>query len=538
MISHFYSLLRLICLILCIILLGLGQLAWSTDYYVTAKGSDMADGQSAVVKNQLGTSGPFATLRPLSQLTFQEGDRIFLACGERFQGPLRLSLQNKPTGTLTISQYGSCSTKERPVIHGRSLVELEGSGRALRSIKMEGPVVQVFSGNSPIPRARFPESGYLILPENAISSNDRIPVIQSLRGKKLAGASVYARTQEWFIEEKTIVSEDGVIEGDFRYPLRPKSGFYLAGKAWMIGEGSGWAYDYDSKTLHVRTWSVEPIAVVLSGHLLQIEGKGSVSIKGVALDSAGGDAINLKLDGMVKIDDVLITRSVGNGVAVFGSPQVQITNSHIEDSGLDGIFFAEVAQALVNHNMVVNSGIYLGPRSSLAAINAHRTQSATINENEVLRSAYIGIRVAGDARVHGNIVKSACLFLSDCGAIYTWRRGSNDLRAPVVISRNTVIDVVGDTTVKFGVFDYFSGIYLDEWTRATTVRDNIVVNSGQGIYLHNARGNIVEGNYIFGARHLAIVEKDDAPELAGAEYVKPEVLNIFINNLEVGGGDR
>lgn len=501
----------------------------AADYFVSSKGSDSFNGLASVLASREGSIGPFATLEPLSKLNLQHGDRIFLACGEQFQGPVRLALQSTLPGTLSITRYGDCPASERPVVDGRILIEaFTGSGQQL--IRQKKTVVQVFKGDVPLPRARFPKNAYLIFPSNTVNAVDRIPKDLSLNGKDLSGAVLHARTQEWLIEERKVKNAENQLDSPLQYPLRPKAGAYFTGKAWMLGEDEGWAFDDAAQTLHVRNKSEKPVSVAYAGALLQIEGRGSVSVSGIAFHAAGGDGINLKLDGDVNINDVAIKHASGNGITIAGSSYAQITNSRIEDTAQDGIFFAEVKKAVVRRNKIANAGLYLGPSVSLAAINAHRTDSATIEENEVIRSAYIGIRFAGDAQIRSNVVDSACLYLADCGAIYTWRRGVNDVRPSVEISGNSVIDVKGDTSVKFGVFDYFSGIYLDEWTRATSVIGNVIVNAEQGIYLHNARGNVVEGNYILGARGDALREKDDASILVGQIPMHQEVPNKLANN--------
>ena len=73
------------------------------------------------------------------------------------------------------------------------------------------------------------------------------------------------------------------------------------------------------------------------------------------------------------------------------------------------------------------------------------------------------------------------------------------------------VGVGGDTSVKFGVNDYFAGIYLDEWTRRTEVRGNLLINVAQGIYLHNAFDNAVAGNLVLGQRAQPLLELVDPP---------------------------
>lgn len=501
--------------------------ASAADYYVSSQGRDDYDGLAPTAG--LGATGPFATLARLTKLNLQHGDRIFLACGQRFQGPVRLALNSTLPGVLTITRFGTCQSDDRPVIDGRVPLPATG-GPGLKSLVTAEPVAQVFDGDMPLPRARFPANKYLVYPATVTSAIDRLPADPTLSGKDLAGAIVHARTQEWIIEERLVKTSAGQLDAPLQYPLRHKAGAYLTGKVWMIGAEDGWAYDRSSQTLHVR--SKAELTGSLVAPLLQITGRGAVAISGLAFFAAGSDAINLKLDGVVNISEVAIRYAAENGIAIAGASFVQITNSTIQDTSRDGIFFAEVKRVVVRRNVVTNAGLYLGPSVSLAAINAHRTDAATIEENEVKRSAYIGIRFAGDARIRGNLVEASCLYLADCGAIYTWRRNAADIRPPVEVSGNAIVDVDGDTSVKFGVTDYFSGIYLDEWTRATTVVGNVIINAGQGVYLHNARGNVVEGNYVLGVRGVALPEKDDAPELLNPGSTRKEVPNrIGMNTL-------
>jgi hypothetical protein len=65
--------------------------------------------------------------------------------------------------------------------------------------------------------------------------------------------------------------------------------------------------------------------------------------------------------------------------------------------------------------------------------------------------------------------------------------------------------------VKFGVNDYFSGVYLDEWTRRAEVRGNLLLDVAQGIYLHNSFDNRVADNLVLGARAQPLLELVDPP---------------------------
>lgn len=475
---------------LCMALL-LARPALAADYHVSASsGRDTLDGRSATVR---GDSGPFATLQALQGLRLMDGDRILLRCGERFAGPLRLKLTLGDSGTLTIAGRGDCARK--PVIDGRS-VPLPSAAGGRMSLSVPTAVAQVFAADTPLPQARFPASGLRLMPAGTRIAQDVLPDAAALTGRPLAGARLHARTHEWFVEERAIADDAGRLAEPLRYPLRPKTGYQLSGKAWMLGEGPGWAWDASEGRLHVRAPAGAALAMVPEGPLLEVTGRGSLVLQGLALTAAGGDAVRSTLNGEVRIEGVDIRRAVGNGVSIAGARSAEVVRSTIEDVGLDAVFFAEVRRVLVRGNVVRNAGLYAGLRPALAAINAHRTDAATVEDNLVERSAYHGIRFAGDALIRRNTVVQSCLLLSDCAALYTWRRNATDVRPHSKVTGNLVIGVAGDTSVKLGVNDWFVGIYLDEFTSDVEVSGNVLAGVNQGIYLHNAWAVDVRGNLV------------------------------------------
>lgn len=477
----------------------------ATDYFVSASdGNDQFDGRKA---DPVGFSGPFATLKPLQSLTLRHGDKVLLKCGERFAGPLNIALSSTDGGELLLASYGDCSNRPKPLITGKIPFLAKANGQ-IQQIKDTGPIEQIYADDAALDRARFPSQGYWIIPDGAQPLKTGLAPFAPKIGRPLQGAKINARTEEWFIEERNIRDTDGQFDAPLQYPLRPKNGFYLSGKSWMVGEKNAWAYDSTERQLTVRA----PVDTVLSkvppGNLIQASGSGSLTINSLQLEAAGGDAVNTRLDGIVSIKDVTIKRATGNGIAIAGAKNAFIVNSTIADVGLDAIFFAETKRVFVRRNHISNAGMFGAPRPSLAAINAHRTDSATIEENIVENSAYIGIRFSGDARIRNNYVAQSCLTLSDCAGIYTWRRNPQDRRPFSEVVGNIVNGARGDTSIKLGVNDYFTGIYLDDFSNEILVANNIIVDVNQGIYLHNAYANEVKNN-IVRARNVTILDAAD-----------------------------
>lgn len=451
----------------------------------------------------------------LARRVLADGDRVLLHCGERY-APLRLRTQGG--GTVRVEPVAACPAAQppvfdgrRPLTGGRSGTEIAAGNAGRRSFAQAEAVTQVFAGDQPLPRARHPANGYLLLDARTLASAAALPKDIAFDPTALAGATLLARTQEWLIEIRQIQADGRSFDTPLTYPLRPKAGVFFTGKAWMLGTGTGWADDRSTKTLTVQAAGTDLLSASVDGPLLQVHGSAGVAVRGVHFFAAGGNAVDIKSAGVVVVSDLVIKFAAGNAIAVAGARLAQVARVVVDACGGDGVFFAEVARAEVRDSTVLGAGLLHGAGPALAAINAHRTDAAVIERNRVARSGYIGIRVSGDALVQGNRIADSCISMSDCAAIYTWRRGRDDHRAPLRILGNLVLGAGGDTSVKFGVNDYFSGIYLDEWTRRTEVRGNLLVGVAQGIYLHNSFDNVVTGNLVLGARAHPVLELVDAP---------------------------
>jgi parallel beta-helix repeat protein len=477
---------------------------------VSPDGDDAASGLAAAAQ---GADGPFRSLQRLESIGLRDGDQVRLRCGQHFSGPLSLRLVGAGKVPVVVAPYGDCADGQKPLIDGRQPVSMVAGAAGLATLQAEVAVTQVFFDGTAVAPARFPRDGYAFFPAGTVAGPDRVPLdaLPPLPGlQALQGARAIVRTQEWLIEERELRDASGRVAPPLEYPARPKTGAYFTGKAWMLGSGDGWAYDADSKLLSVRNPSGRAVSVAYEAPLLRAEGKGALTIGDLAFEGAGGNAIDIHVAGAVRLERVEVRHSAGNAIAIAGTPSATVVDSVIDGAARDGIFFAEVGRAEVSHTDVFGAGTWMGPRPALAAINAHRTDAALIEDNHVRDSGYIGIRVSGDAKVRRNLLENTCRMISDCAAIYTWRRNVRDIRPPLEISGNLIVGVVGDISVKLGVIDYFSGIYLDEFTRKTTVRNNVIAGAAQGIYLHNSVDNTVSGNLIVGARQRTLLLGIDA----------------------------
>lgn len=501
--------------------------AFAATYYVDAKlGRDGASGLRAEID---GAEGPLRSLAAVSRLTLFPGDEVLLKCGQTFQGPLRIKTQNRGgEGSLRLAAYGPCDSAGAPVVSGVApLGPGEDIGKGLRRWPVSARVAQIRVGDQTLPQARHPARGYHIWSRDGASDDPASSLAQMAGGRDVAGAQAWVRTQEWYLEERRVRRARRGLELDrnFEYPIRKGVGIYLTGKAWMIGAEPGWAYDEEAGTLTARlpADASGPASVALEEPLVHIDGPGSVSIQQWKLVDAGADALRVHLDGFLQVRGVRIERSGSHGMSITGVPYAVVEDSHIEDTGQDAIFFAESARVFVRRNTVLRAGLWGGPKPALAAINAHRTERAVVEENLVDASAYIGIRFSGASEIRRNVVLRSCQVLSDCAAIYTWRRNPDHVPPACEVTGNTVIGVAGDTSVQYSDNHWYAGIYLDDFTRDVKVAGNLVLDAEQGIYVHNAIRNAVIGNVVLGSRERQIVLGIDAHHFPKGEKLDNEV---------------
>ena len=113
------------------------------------------------------------------------------------------------------------------------------------------------------------------------------------------------------------------------------------------------------------------------------------------------------------------------------------------------------------------------------------TVGASIVNNTVTNSGYIGIRAFRNAIIAGNTVDTACAVLTDCGGIYT--EAPDNLALNTRIENNTVTNVGRSQRLAWG-------IYLDNRSNAVTVSGNTVSSSGNGMLINGGHDNAISGN--------------------------------------------
>jgi parallel beta-helix repeat protein len=496
---------------------GVAPAALATSYYMRIDPNE----QSEAEVGQASQAVWLRSVKDLESKIFEHGDALLLPCGKAIEGPIRIKVSaGASEGVMKISSYGRCPQGVKATISGATKL----SGRqavlsGLRYTDVSDAITQVFINGLVVPEARYPAAGYAKLLKPTGDSGKLSEIDLLVKGRSLDGALLRARTQEWTIEERVLrlaPSGGSEPETEFRYKIRPGVGVYLTGKSWMLNAVEhGWVYDRSNKQLILKGVDRDSdLKVTKDLPLLTVEGQGSIAIDGLRLEHSGGDALAINVSGSAAVSGVEVQDSYRNGVVITGASYGVVQDSLIRGTGQDGVLLKGVKQAVISRNRLYKVGLLGYPQSTVAAINAHGTQAAVIDRNWIDGTGYVGIRHMGGAKVTSNVVLNTCQNLSDCAGIYTWRRSYAHVTPPCLIAGNLVLNVSGDKSVKFGVNDWFVGIYLDEYTRDVRVVGNILAGVSQGIYLHNAVGNEIIDNLLVVDKYKQIVEKFDAPEFS------------------------
>ena len=335
------------------------------------------------------------------------------------------------------------------------------------------------------------------------------------------------RLNSWTLDERTVSAATSgrlTLSSPTSFPVLAGWGYFLLGKLWMLDSPGEWHLDSTNRTVYA--WmpdSQAPGARVNVGMLGT--GVNLATTKYVTVDNLTvrriGIGIDLRGSTGVTVQNARIEDTTQHGVYLPASVSARLTANHFLRTGLDAISGADntvgiASGLLASDNVIVDSGVLRGPNGlaaslpqpGVAAISAgHR---ATVRANRITGSSYHGIRTTGASTIADNVIDSACLSLDDCGGIYVYGAAT----IGTLISDNLVSNILGNLMGKpAGTTVQSEGIYLDDHANGVTVSGNTVSGAETGILLHNAFGNTVSGNVLYGNRKHQIWLFEDSTAL-------------------------
>ena len=486
-------------------------------------GDDTHDGRSA--------DRPWRSLTRLAAAALAPGDRVELACGSRWAETLRLGASGTAAQPIVVAAQAGCS--QPPTIDGSIELPADAWQRtATGSHRLALPQapLQLFSAADVWLPAHHPNrsaSGptFLVLPAdgnvtsvNGFDVSTRMSTGADLTlpaGATLAvGTRVRVRTAAYVIDDLPVAGVDGRtlnLGGPTNFPLKAGWGYLLTGQAWMVDAPGEWFHDASTGQLTVRALGEAspprlPARATVLATGIDLQDRQHVVVEGLDVVKVGTGAL-LRGSRNVQLRNLRLADVADRGIDAAASQAVVIESNRIERTGLDAVFAGGMAAPAANglvvrHNLIRSSGVLLDgdtvlslPRRSYAAVLAG--QAATVAGNLIIDSGYIGIRVFERSTVQDNVVIGSCSVLDDCGGIYTLGAGNGG-----VISGNLVLRSRGNPAGKprAAQAPQAQGLYIDDDASGVRVEGNTVIDADHGLHLHDATGNIVSGNRLYGNR--------------------------------------
>lgn len=485
-------------------------------------GSDSNDG--------LADSRAWRTLARLAGATLAPGDTVQLACGSTWNETLRLPASGSASQAIVVrAPAAGCSGSTRPAIDG-SVALPAGSwsvhqGAVYKTAFSGGTVLQLTSDASSVwNEAHHPNRGFkpsdpasLYLTAASDSSGTTIHTgtdLQLPAGATLgAGTVARIRNYAWTMQELAVTAFDGrqiTLAQPMGYPLGAGWGYFLVGQRWMVDSTGEWFHDTSAGQLYAQMpaggvpatlrATVLPIGIDLYNRSHVVVDGIAVRRVGLGADLRGGTGTTLR---NLRFED-LATRGV-DATSSFHAVIESSAFARVATEAVSGWrhHLGPSQNLTVRNNVVRDSGVRMNgdqvlsvPRYSYAAI--YGGPSSTVSGNTVVNAGYIGIQVMASSLVEKNFVFGACSAFDDGAGIYTQTSSGTTIRG------NTVVHSRGALSGKATNYTQAQGIYLDESISHAVVEDNTVIDTDNGIQVHDSTFNIVRNNRLLANRRSQI----------------------------------
>lgn len=520
--------------------------AGRTFHVSSATGDDSNDGRAA---SSSGGSGPWRTLARLTTSGLKAGDTVQLACGNVWHETLRLPASGTLAQPIVVSgPPAGCKTA--PAIDGgvalapSAWVQHRGN---IYKASLDTAPLQLLAASGAFTEAHHPNRGDVAAdptsPYLALAADGNAATLDGRTGSTLlatgadlvlppgatlgAGTRVRVRTNPYIIDELAVASFDGrrlTLASATTYPVSAGWGYLLLGQLWMLDSAGEWYHDASARQLYAWMPNSAPptasVTVSTQATGIDLQSHDHIVIDGLAVRNVG---IGVDMHGSkgVQLRNGLIQDVASLGVNAAASTLAVIESNRIERSGLDsitgwgaatGAYIGDATGMTVRNNLVRDSGVLMQgdlvlslPRRSLAAI--YIGTNSVASGNTIINAGYIGILGGANNVIDDNFIYGACSVQDDCGGIYTGGAGNNSQ-----IRRNTVVHsrgaLAGQPLAQRGTSA--QGIYIDDDGDGITVEANTVMDTDNGILMHNGARNTVRGNRLYGNRGSQIWMQEDA----------------------------
>ena len=470
-----------------------------------------------------------------------------------YQGPLTISGVSKP---ILLKPAPNINTQ---ITCSKKMLGRHNESGAIYKIATSTMVGQVFYNGAFLPRARYPQTGFLPLGATAPSTTPYqiLPLaaadVIALPNSDLVNATVTFRSSDYTFESAVVGSLNSLTydltinatplqpsecssSSPCHFGYRPAKdfGYFFENKLWMmsngIGQAGSWVFDAPTMTLYV--WLPDGTNPELATDLtvaddvsdcLTITNSPKLTIQGVSVTNSGKNGININSSPGLRLNQMTVNNIYKLGISGGNSDPLALDQSTISNTGSDGLRQSTYASnisgtpTIIENNTFTNIGIAAGFRRAYAGIGvggniSNANNIARIRLNTLTNLTYVDIGGGYNSTIEYNTISNFCLNLDDCGGIYIGGRTLTTTGVNVTIANNFIstgtANLIGKPSSR-GAY-VVAGIYLDDYSHQMTVNNNTVTQTDTGLMGHNYHDNIISNNVFSDFSKRGLISSEDS----------------------------
>ena len=448
----------------------------------------------------------------------------------RLAAPLRLTVADSGTAKAPLVLRGSPDGSS--VLSGAAILDDSPAGMRRYDLAKVGPAMPftftpfssggnfprpmplLFRGNTRLPIARWPASGYatpwrVTTAPGAAAINFASSALPRLQGQPWIEGYF---TQDWLFEavpvrrtpeplSPLIISTGEGMPASVRDNARLRlvnDPAFLRADSFVLQPGQTTVDVLSSKS------GIGPLETAVADTLLELDGVSHLKIVDLSFVKARMTPVVVRDGTDIAFTDCLIGHAGQYAIDVQASRTVTLSRCMLIDTGSSGAFLEggdrsrlERADLSITDSLVTDAAVSLRTAPGIALWGVGNS----IRSSRIESLPGPAIVLHGNEHVVAdNVIGPAVCEMSDAGAIYM---GRNWTERGIRLERNFIHDI-GDPRIR----PLASGVYLDDEFSGAWVADNIFQRMAHGVFIGGGRDNRVNGNVFVQMRDSAIYLDD------------------------------
>ncbi|MFB6341514.1 right-handed parallel beta-helix repeat-containing protein [Saccharicrinis sp. FJH62] len=506
------------------------SISGKTYYVSSSSGNDSYNGTS--------TSSPWKTLSKVegASSTFVAGDVIAFKGGDLFYGSLSLSnLNGTLSSPIKLTSYGT----GQAIITGSKLLSGWNYESAnIWSVSNSGPVYQLFKGDQPLTTARIPEIVDKFAAEenfyhitSVINSNYSFISTDLIGAPDLTGAILHVGTWEWLLKTAVISAFESssgkvTVATDIFANFVPGNRFFINASKNLLNSEGDWYYDELTNKLYLYSTSSPSNIYGASQDKngITLSGGSYVEVSNIKIQHYNKTGIYSSGTNNFSVSNCNILYCYEMGIRTQNGSNANLLSNSVIGSNDVGISNAN-DHSIIKDNLVEDIGIVdvLSKKGFITGFGiSTQGDEDHVSYNKIINIGYNGLGFRGYHPIlENNLVQNFHLTTTDGGGIYCYE----GQRA--VVQNNIVIGYPFKEERKLS-----QAIYIDNYSKDVTVKNNTTLNSLCGIILtHDTNNDSIIGNTVYNPSIAGIYITESNSIIPGVSDIISRDNNVFTNTL-------